>query len=581
MGGFVYFRCDDASGTAASGAGARALRMMNARGLEVAAVVKRPGFELHLYRKRRIQHDHLVEFDNGDFIAASGTLIYDGATGSRALTRLYDAFNSGEASFENLHGHFAVWVYSRGRLNLFNDYRGWQHVYHDVDFNLVSTSFLAIHAGTRICEPNMQEVYEYLTLSFYYGRRSLLKGINRLDRRYVHQLLPHAAAQEKPFGFADCAERGAFEDQVEHLHDLLRRYFECLVDIFGDRVSLGLTSGYDSRMTLAYLRLCGCRPNLYVQGPDDAIDVTVAKQIAAATGLPIAHDADAARSVIAKPDFERQVLASALYLDGVDHTGLFEDWALVAHARAQLPRSERLRLYGMVGEAFRRSISLPERNVSVRAFLRAWGEKTDNSSFRKPFSKTAYLRRIGDKLAEEIQLEGQSMTPVETQLAYPYFKGPANEGWQMSAQNERAYVLCPYADPGLIEAMRKVPMPYRRYGRFQSALMTRADPQIAAMPSSYGYSFSEGPPMLARWRTNAKHAIPTVLRPHLYRLRARRRQRAPRPYYLQRDYLRVVFPDGCPHLSPLLDLDAERDTGILSRAYTLEMLLSGRFLDLT
>lgn len=555
--------------------------MMRARGLETGAVVRRQAFELHLYKKRRIEQQNLVEFDNGEFIAAVGTLVYRGQIGPLALTSLFESFHSGRFRFEDATGQFAAWIYFDGRLHLFNDYRGMQHVYHDAGFALVSTSFLAMQAATRFCTPNIQEVYEYLTLTWYYGNKSLLEGIDRLDRRYIHHLLPVRSDQPKQIDVQrvdDCAD---FDTQVEFTHGVLRQYFERLVDLFGDRISLGLTSGYDSRMILAYLRLCGCLPSLYVQGPDDATDVRIAKAVAGAAGIPIDHDPAAALPEFAREQFIHQLQASALYLDGVHHAGLFQDWALIADARGRLERPELLRLYGMAGEMFRRTIPLPERTVSISTFVRAWSDKADTSSYRAPFDRTRFRRRIGDKLVEVMELAERRIEPAQTQLVWPHFKSPANSGWQMSAQNERAFALCPYADPLISLPSVGLRIPFRRYGRLQSALITRADPVIAAVPSSYGHAFSEQPPSRTRWRARILRSVPVASRRYLYALKAQRMPRKALPFYLADDYLQVVFPDGCPNVGQLIDLEAERDPGVLSRAYTLELLLSGRFLDFT
>jgi hypothetical protein len=66
------------------------------------------------------------------------------------------------------------------------------------------------------------------------------------------------------------------------------------------------------------------------------------------------------------------------------------------------------------------------------------------------------------------------------------------------------------------------------------------------------------------------------LRPVIQRQRARLGRPASRPFYLQTEYLSTVFPDGFPHMSPWVDIDAISDPLMLSRALSLELLLNGK-----
>jgi hypothetical protein len=204
-------------------------------------------------------------------------------------------------------------------------------------------------------------------------------------------------------------------------------------------------------------------------------------------------------------------------------------------------------------------------------------DKLDTSSFSEMFDKRVLYRSVGDKMIAAMGLPDRSLSPVDAELTYPHFRLAFNSGWQMSVQNERAHALVPFGEPLLSHGSSYVGMRYRRHGRFEAALIGRADPALAAVPTAYGYAPVDGPGRRDRLRDRANEAIPVHLRPYLHRYRTRRKlERSSLPFYLQGDYLAAIFPQGTPHVAPFIDLGKERNPAVISRALTLELLLSGR-----
>ena len=122
-------------------------------------------------------------------------------------------------------------------------------------------------------------------------------------------------------------------------------------------------------------------------------------------------------------------------------------------------------------------------------------------------------------------------------------------------------------------------MEFRYLGRFQAALIARASPRLASYKSDRGYAFSDGPGPVARIRELAKQMVPQRLRPFLRRQKARLKGSNKMPFYLEDTYVREIFPDGCPHIAPFVNLEGLQDKAVLSNALTLEIILSGKFCD--
>ena len=102
------------------------------------------------------------------------------------------------------------------------------------------------------------------------------------------------------------------------------------------------------------------------------------------------------------------------------------------------------------------------------------------------------------------------------------------------------------------------------------------DPHLARHPSNYGFSFSRPAPWQVRLRTALETHAPISARP-LYRRLMSKVTRIPMAYYLEEPYFRGVFGGGPFEISPFVHVDRIRDPAILSRALTVELILTGRF----
>lgn len=580
MGAILFVRHATEPPAPRSDGAERAVASMESRGMQEKARLRRPGFEIHVYRKRRFDTENAVEFDNGDFIVGVGTLVYDGKYGEPALRALFEDYRNQTFSLDKALGHFAVFIYEQGRLDMFTDYRGMYQLYANEDQSLVSSSYLAIYDSLSTYTPNVQEICEYLTLTMFFGRKTLIKEIQRVDARFVHTLLPVVSTASKPIDLSHDEAVASLDAHVDRMHAQLYAYFSQLVSVFGDRISTGLTGGFDSRLILAYLRHCGASPRVYVQGAADSVDVRVAKQIASIVGFEIEHDAGTALPEFEPDEFAELLGAGSRYTDGIPHMGVFDAWTLVAQTRSRLRRPESLRLYGMGGEILRRVQQLPNRLCTPVEFLTIQADKADTSAYKPAFSKSKMFSRLGAKLVDGMQLAGGMISPAEAELAYPRFRLSTITGIQMTCENERAHALVPYAEAAIVDTAGRVPLTYREHGVFQAALIGRADPALAAAPSAYGYSPSDGPGLKARIRRRLVRALPLKLRPVMHRVRKRLNPK-PMPAYLRSDYLRAVFPDGQPHIDEWVDVQRIRAPDMLSRALTVELLLSGRLSTIT
>jgi asparagine synthase (glutamine-hydrolysing) len=578
MGGFVYIRKIAGEDAEAFGKRCRkATYPMERCGLPEKAVISRGEYQIHVYDKMRVPSENVLELDNGDFVIGTGALFYRKQMGVAALKRLYAEFGSDQFSFENFYGHFAVWILKNDELALFNDYRGMYHVYHDRDMNVVSSAFLPVCHTVPTRTPRYQEIYEYLTYGMLLDHKTVIEEVDVLDRRQVVKPLDRESSYAKPLHVRKFDGSRPMSDQVEEVHHALEDYFGTVTRHFGDQQSIGLSGGYDSRMTLAYMKNSGADPLVYTHGDEDSMDVKIAKMIAAGEGFALQYSENKAKPEFPASALPDRVANAYYYLDGIPWTGLFDPWAMTVDARRATERQDLVRLYGMAGEIYRRSRHLANRSYHISQYLQIQFDAADYSAYGNHFNKRQFLDGCGAKLLRTLDIDGEVMQRIDCEMAYPHHTLPSMSGPQMSNQNQRAFALTPYAEPVLTLPSREISMQFRYLGLFQGELIKRVSPSLAAYPSEYGYSFSEGPGMKARIREFAKLAMPKSVRPFLRRRKSRLSWPKELPFFQSDAYIRQLFPDGYPHTGQIVSLDGVRNPVVYSNALTLEILLSGRF----
>ncbi len=138
MGGFYF--CRDDEGADARLAKARAQFVRHGFGAPVEIATPN-------YRGFHVPYIHggpaTFHRDGDDFVAVAGTLTYRDRTGTEALAALLADFTVPFTDWDALTGHFALVVRKAGRTALLTDYFGAFQLFHDPDFDVVTTSFLA------------------------------------------------------------------------------------------------------------------------------------------------------------------------------------------------------------------------------------------------------------------------------------------------------------------------------------------------------------------------------------------------------------------------------------------------------
>lgn len=538
-------------------------------------------FALYLFQKRFVRGEQLVRLPGGDFIAAAGTLFYKRKMGEAALRALYHDFGGAADLFSDLCGSFAVVLRKNGALHCFNDYFGNYHVYSDAQESVVSSSLLAVVRTLKQVELAPQALYEYVFDGAIYGNDTLVRGVRRLDPRLVYQL--GGKSTEKRCRLAQVELPARFDDQVDAANAALVSYFEMLRVNFGDRMLLGLSGGYDSRLLLAAALKAGVRPKLFVGGDAASADVRIARAIAAGLELPLEHLDTAALAQPAPERFPAIVEEKLAYYDGGGLRGAVNDGEEYLW-RARRLAGQGLELNGGGGEIYRDFWKIPGRRTRIDDFVAKTFEFKNLDKIAATtarFDRRAYRESLAAKLKASLGTGADTMSREEiaslyTRLRSTCFAGPSNK-----EMNQLACSLLPFAEPPLAFPAWRIPLRYKAYGRFESQMIRRLSPTLASYPSSYGHRFCDPLPLARRAReTLDRHSRSLVPLPLLfvaYRMLRKKNQYNSSPYYYSERYLRTVLDPHRLRIAEYFDPDRLRaldDPHAYSRALTVELLLT-------
>src|SRR5215813_10158365 len=129
MGGFVLLHT--APGDDHSVTQAKALGVFSRMGMLPPRLIQGDNYVLAVFPKRQANEPAIVEFPNGDFAFACGTLIYDNLVGQAAATTFYRDWGTCRAPRDQAIGYYAVILRKGGETEIVLDSFGGFLVFYD------------------------------------------------------------------------------------------------------------------------------------------------------------------------------------------------------------------------------------------------------------------------------------------------------------------------------------------------------------------------------------------------------------------------------------------------------------------
>jgi len=534
-------------------------------------------YVIYVFNKYKALRDNALLYDNGDFIIATGTMFYRGKMGDSALRQLYNDFSvETQNFFSDLLGNYCLIIFKAGRLYLVNNPAGVYRVYCDRSKKVFSTSFLAILKSLKKHTIGAQEFYEYIFDGAVYGGKTMVKEIEIIDANNILQLSSTLSTIPVSLSFLKRYDFKSFNKSVEECAGQLIDYYTIIKENYGDSVCSALTAGMDTRLMLACMRNVDIKPYLYIYGSENNTDVKIAKMIAKGEGLILDHE-DISKFPRINKDEYSDFLEKQYYMnDGLGIEGIFDNGSDLSLRFKRIEKSQ-LQLNGG-GYLLRLFYSLPDRATPIMSFLKAKHDGGDYSMCRH-FNKGSYFLTVAEKIKDTLNINQDHIDRKQVETLFFDWRIRYWTAFNHMINEQLADALLPGIEPQFTNLTLNIPYKYMYLGIFQAAVIKLIQPDIARYPSQYGYNFYDYDkiPLRIRMREFMQFHTPIMLRSYIRKNYLNKIRKGSLPYYLTKEYLDVIFPSSELNISEFVDINKITDRRMLSRALSVELVLTSRF----
>lgn len=453
-------------------------------------------FRLWLYQKVLSNANNYIEED-GFFLGTIGTPVYKGLTYRAGLNQLLLDYISGNFSFDDLIGHYYIFIWDKQQLTLLSDGGRQIKAFHDSSATVLSSSFLALMEVLPHLSVNRDVAIENLVTGGAGGNETLFHEINELSKSTLH-LFPDIYFKSVPF-----SNRVTFRTKQEAVDcqiDVLNRYFKAITPIANEvGVDCGLTGGLDSRLILAV----GLNHFEKVQVHSHYRSV-VSKELEIARNmameLNLSFVSPPVKEWNQRSDDEKQsILAqSCLFYDGQIRMHCYwnEEYNTLAYRLSILNRNG-LGLHGIGGEQYR--------NVERRYFsydYKKWIRhilvgKVSGNPFTSANEEEAFIDRLGGQISMRVdgikhkgRLSLYDLKRIQNEYLIPSYRGARTH-----AEAKVSFFLSPFSDTTVSTSSYSA-VPFLGCGLdFEREMIDRISPRLASFQSDYGFSFNKREPI--------------------------------------------------------------------------------------
>jgi len=508
-----------------------------------------------------------------DFCGSSGTLIYKGRMGGDALSSLLEDFSIDQYNPEDFGGIFTVILKKNNRLYMITDPFGGAYIYQNDTKSLWSSSFLAAASSSHHLTPNKQAVYEYAFQQTIYGTDTIFTQVDRLDSLKIFEFTadgPVSYDKNLKLTFEPSAD--SLPSLVEETVPLLKETIEPLNKSFKNKIRSALSGGYDSRLILALLKAHHTIPQLFVYGSDDSPDVTVAKTISEGEDYPLDH-IDKSKYLPPTSEEYQGIIQDNFYsLDGLPIEGIFS-FRPNMDTRRKRAENGYMNLNGGGGEIFRNFFYLHEGSYRIYELINCFYARYTKDFCQAVFDEKDYRGQLHDKIKTAIGATSDRLSRQQVEYAYPTFR---LRYWTSRDNNNNMRLgsfITPFMSYKLVRQALKIPLSYKNHGTFQAALITALSPELASYTSDYGYAFNEPIPTKIKIQNYLSYFRPIFLRRYSYAIQHKVRTLT-LPKTLSPEFLPPCLKGDMPHMSEFFKISKIKDSGLLSRVYTMEYLFN-------
>lgn len=458
---------------------------------------------LWLYRKQLVNEPNYVLYENGAALYATGTVIYKGLSYRETLQAVLQDYCRDCLDLNALLGNFALIFYVDGQVKILVDRLCAHHLFMDEAATRLSTSFLALLVSFPQPQPlNRMAFYEKIATGYIVAPDTLISTIEQITPRlqettknqYLTFLMYPPVQKDIELcthGFDECVER-----QLANLIKVFNQIVPLARDYGAD---LGISGGYDSRLMFLLAQHVelpiALHTHLTANTPHE-IDCEIVKKIADLRGT-ILRVVPTKRIVDYDEDEVAKILLDGLYYyDGRNghNMGAFSE-TYTRDYKIRTLGENRLSLNGKAGEIYRNYYFTSRRRFDFRQWMRnhvyfSFAEEAIPDRMFWDSLHHFVINKMQPRL--DVDLTGD-IDLLTMRRYYGEIRAPDCDANINNAHNQLAFYFVPFQESAIIRAAYAATPYIGLSGKFEAAMLTRLDPEIAGMDSHYGFPLNREP----------------------------------------------------------------------------------------
>ncbi len=447
---------------------------------------------LRLHFFRNVSPNTYFVTDERYTIGVAGTLIFENVHGAIALVNLLNTLHRGKELpdvFADFRGPYVLIVADRfsRQVSILNSREGLRNCFgakrNDLRAYSTNLLLLAALAGATPCADGIRQFVHIGTIM---GEKTIFENVERLSAASLHVYRNERWTTSRLWQLSTSTpDRGiSRQDAVKKLTELFVGNFEFTTHINPGRVAADLTGGTDTRTVLSCLMEQHPAPVASTGGPEDSVDVRIARRIAhklgiehhgyPATMVEVTHERLARAVELADGNMCPITLAKSLsfydekarrfdFITGGGGGPLFKDhYWLFEFNRVGLQREphwDRIAKFSLVAHAIQEEFVL------------------------------GFNDRIMDSLAEWFRSHSLKVAGTNNQkLDFVYFdlKVPAFGGQSMSLATQFMDVFHPMLDGANVQYSVNLPPEIRIRNILQFGVIRSLHPELSWIPTDTG-----------------------------------------------------------------------------------------------
>lgn len=248
-------------------------------------------YNFSVFKKVGIDKGNVILFENGDFIASSGTVVFDEKVALSALDGIYKKFNGDVSEVKkSCSGIYNILLKKNGNIYIFNDYYGLYDIYYHVNKDDEYTIGTKLDDVVNYTGDSSINKFGLITSVFMYCCSDDKTEFSNIHKLKSNQYIEFCSNDVSIKSISSSKmklhiKKMSLEDKVCYLSKELNNYSSIISNNFSN-INVHCTGGLDSRLVVGALATNNSRMNLlYGNGnsllaPSNREDYLISKEIA-------------------------------------------------------------------------------------------------------------------------------------------------------------------------------------------------------------------------------------------------------------------------------------------------------------